>query len=313
MGKTAFLFSGQGAQKVGMGQDIAQAYPAAMRVFDSACGALGFDIKHMIWEGDEETLMVTENTQPCIVTVEAAILAVLKENGVQADAAAGLSLGEYGAHIAAGSLAFDDAVKLVRKRGKYMQEAVPLGVGGMAAVLGLANEDVEAACREAQESGAGYVAPTNYNCPGQLVIAGEKAAVEKACELASAKGAKRAKPLPVSAPFHCALLEPAGEKLAQALEDVPVADMQIPVYTNVTAQPVPSAAEIRSTLVKQVSSPVRWEATIRNMLADGVDTFVEIGPGKTLTSFVKKIDRDALAMNAENVETLQAVLQQFAK
>lgn len=313
MGKTAFLFSGQGAQKVGMGKDVAEAYPAAMQVFDQANEALGFDIKQMIWDGDDETLMITENTQPCIVTVETAILAVLAENGVSADVTAGLSLGEYSAHIAAGSIAFDEAVKLVRKRGKYMQEAVPLGVGGMAAVLGLANEDVEAACREAQEAGAGYVAPTNYNCPGQLVIAGEKAAVEKACEIASAKGAKRAKPLPVSAPFHCALLEPAGEKLADALENVTVGDMQIPVYTNVTAQPVPSTGDIKEILVKQVSSPVRWEATIRNMIADGVDTFVEIGPGKTLTSFVKKIDREVVAMNAEDVASLQAVLAHFGK
>lgn len=313
MGKTAFLFSGQGAQKVGMGKDVAETYPAAMQVFDEANAALGFDIKQMIWEGDDETLMITENTQPCIVTVEAAILAVLQENGVTADVTAGLSLGEYSAHIAADSIAFTEAVKLVRKRGKYMQEAVPLGVGGMAAVLGLANEDVEAACREAQEAGAGYVAPTNYNCPGQLVIAGEKAAVEKACEFASAKGAKRAKPLPVSAPFHCALLEPAGAKLAGELEHVPVGEMQIPVYTNVTAQPVPVAGDIKEILVKQVSSPVRWEATIRNMIADGVDTFVEIGPGKTLTSFVKKIDREVTAINAEDVDSLQAVLAYFGK
>lgn len=313
MGKTAFLFSGQGAQKVGMAKDVAERYPAAMEVFDRAGEALGFDIKQMIWEGDAETLMITENTQPCVVTAEAAILAVLWEKGVEADVTAGLSLGEYSAHIAARSVTFEDAVRLVRKRGKYMQEAVPLGVGGMAAILGLANEDVEAACREAQEAGAGYVAPTNYNCPGQLVIAGEKAAVEKACEIASEKGAKRAKPLPVSAPFHCALLEPAGEKLAGELEKMPVSDMRIPVYTNVTAQPVPSADDIRDILVKQVSSPVRFEATIRNMIADGVDTFVEIGPGKTLTSFVKKINRDVTAMNAEDEVSLQAVLAYFGK
>ncbi len=307
MSKTAFIFAGQGAQKVGMGKELAENFSSAMKVFDSANEALGFDIKDMIWNGEAETLMITENTQPCIVTVSAACLAVLEEKGIKPDVVAGLSLGEYTAHIASGSLKFEDAVRLVKKRGKFMQEAVPVGEGAMAAVLGMADADVEECCRLAAD--AGYVAPANYNCPGQLVIAGETAAVERACEICKEKGAKRARPLPVSAPFHCEMLKNAAEKLEKELETVEVCDMKIPLITNSTADYVAAKEDIKASLVKQVTSPVKWEATIRKMIADGVDTFIEVGPGKTLSGFVGKIDKEVKVYNVEDMASLNNLLE----
>ncbi len=287
MGKLAFVFSGQGAQYVGMGKQIADEYKSASAIFDQASEALGFDIRKMIFEGDDETLRITENTQPTIVTVSVACLQPLLEKGLKPDFAAGLSLGEYSAHVCSGTLSFKDAVALVRKRGRFMQEAVPVGVGAMAAILGLDAAAVQECCKEG--SAEGIVEPANFNCPGQIVVAGEVKAVEKVIELCKEKGAKRSMLLPVSAPFHCSLLKPAGEKLAAELEKIELGGMKVPVVANVTAAPIGDAGMVKDLLIRQVSSPVRWEDSINTMLQNGVDTFVEIGPGKTLTGFIKKI------------------------
>ncbi len=307
MGKTAFLFAGQGAQAVGMGKELCENFPCANNAFDEATKALGFDVKEMIFNGDEETLMITENTQPTIVTMSIAALRVLEEKGIKADVVAGLSLGEYCAHIASGSLKFDDALRLVKKRGKYMQEEVPVGKGAMAAIIALDAQTVEECCSEASK--IGICSPANFNCPGQIVVSGEVAAVDKCCEIAKEKGAKRALKLPVSAPFHCAMLVGAGEKLAKELENVEISDMQIPVITNVTADYVKSKDDIKPLLIKQVSSSVRWEETIRRMIEDGVDTFIEVGPGKALSGFVKKISKDVKVFNVEDVASLEKTLE----
>lgn len=309
MGKVAFLFSGQGAQSVGMGKQIAEAYKSADTIFDQASEVLGFDIKKMIFEGDDETLKITENTQPCIVTTSIACLQPLLEKGIKPDVVAGLSLGEYSAHVAAGTISIGEAVALVRKRGKYMQEAVPLGVGAMAAILGLENDKVVEVCKEA--SSTGIVEPANFNCPGQVVVAGEVKAVEKAIELAKDKGAKRAMMLPVSAPFHCSLLKPAGEKLAAELEKIELKDMKIPVVTNVTAEYILDKSKVKDLLIRQVSSPVYFEESVRKMIDDGVDTFIEIGPGKTLIGFVKKINKDVKTLNVEDLESLNNTLKEL--
>lgn len=309
MGKLAFLFSGQGAQSVGMGKQIAEAYKSSEAIFDQASEVLGFDIKKMIFEGDDETLKITENTQPCIVTTSIACLQPLLEKGIKPDVVAGLSLGEYSAHVAAGTISIGEAVALVRKRGKYMQEAVPLGVGAMAAILGLENDKVVEVCKEA--SSTGIVEPANFNCPGQVVVAGEVKAVEKAIELAKDKGAKRAMMLPVSAPFHCSLLKPAGEKLAEELEKIELKDMKIPVVTNVTAEYILDKSKVKDLLIRQVSSPVYFEESVRKMIDDGVDTFIEIGPGKTLIGFVKKINKDVKTLNVEDLESLNNTLKEL--
>ena len=307
MGKLAFVFAGQGAQAVGMGKELAENFDVAMKTFDEASEALGFDIKDMIWNGDKETLMITENTQPTIVTMSVAALRVLQEKGIKPDVVSGLSLGEYTAHIASGSMNFEDGVRLVKKRGKYMQEEVPVGKGAMAAILALTADEVRECCEEASK--VGVCTGANFNCPGQIVVSGEVAAVEKCCELAKAKGAKRAMLLPVSAPFHCELLIGAGEKLAKELENVEIGDMQIPVITNVTADYVGSKEDIKPLLIKQVSSSVLWEDTIRKMLADGVDTFVEVGPGKALSGFIKKITKDVNVYNVEDMASLEKTLE----
>lgn len=309
MGKTAFIFTGQGAQYVGMGKQIAQQYKKSSDIFDQASEALGFDMRAMVFESDDETLKITENTQPAIVTVSVACLQPLLEKGIKPDYVAGLSLGEYSAHVAAGTMTFSDAVALVRKRGKYMQEAVPIGVGAMAAILGLDTDTVIECCKAASETG--IVEPANFNCPGQIVVAGEVKAVEKAAELCKGKGAKRAMLLPVSAPFHCSLLKPAGEKLKAELENVKLNDIKIPVVTNVTAEVVTDKAMVKDLLVRQVSNPVRWEASVLAMLDSGVDTFVEIGPGKTLSGFVKKINKEAKTLNVEDVESLEKTLAEI--
>ncbi len=300
--KTAFLFSGQGAQAIGMGKELCGNFPAADKVFDEASEALGFDIKDMIWNGDSDMLMITENTQPAILTMSAAALKVAEEIGLKPDVVAGLSLGEYTAHVCSGSMKFSDAVRLVKKRGKYMQEEVPLGVGAMAVILALTPEDVRGICAKASEKG--ICEPANFNCPGQITVAGEKAAVEYACELAKEKGAKRAMLMPVSAPFHCSMLKGAGEKLKAELEKVEIGEMKIPLITNVTADYVKSSGDIRDILVRQVSSSVLFEESLRRMMADGVDTFIEIGPGKALSGFVKRIDKTKTILNIEDMASL---------
>lgn len=307
MGKLAFVFSGQGAQTVGMGKELAENFDVADKTFDEASAALGFDVKEMIWNGDSETLMITENTQPAIVTMSTAALRVLEEKGIKPDVVAGLSLGEYTAHIASGSLEFADAVRLVKKRGKYMQEEVPVGEGAMAAILALTEEQVRQCCDEASK--IGVCEPANFNCPGQIVVSGEVAAVEKCCEIAKEMGAKRAMKLPVSAPFHCSMLTGAGEKLAKELENVEVRDMRIPVITNVTADVVGGKDEIKPLLIKQVSNSVMWEKSVIKMIDDGVDTFVEVGPGKALSGFVKKISKDVAIYNVEDMSSLNKTVE----
>ncbi|NTV91262.1 MAG: ACP S-malonyltransferase [Clostridiales bacterium] len=309
MGKLAFVFPGQGAQTVGMGRQLAEEYKSANDIFAKATEALGYDMSQMVFNGDEETLRITENTQPAILTTSIACLQPLLERGIRPDVTAGLSLGEYASHVLAGTMDFSDAVALVRMRGKYMQEAVPLGVGTMAAILGLDNGLVAECCKEA--SALGVVSPANFNCPGQVVIAGEVPAVEKAVELCREKGAKRSMVLPVSAPFHCSLLKPAGEKLSKELEGVALGTMKIPVVTNVTAEYISDYSLVKDLLVRQVSSPVLWEDSVRRMLDEGVDTFVEVGPGKTLCGFIKKISKEVRLYNVEDIESLNFVLNEL--
>ena len=303
MGKIAFIFSGQGAQYPGMGKDLYENYEVSKQVFDAANEALGFDITKLCFEGPQEAINITENTQPCVVTVSIAALKALEAKGIHADVTAGLSLGEYSALICSGVFKFQDAVKLVKKRGRFMQEAVPVGIGAMAAILGLDIDKVKEACKRASE--IGIVEGANFNCPGQIVIAGEVKAVERAGEICKELGAKRAMMLPVSAPFHTSMLAPAGEKLAEELEHIELGNMNIPVITNVTGQYVEVVLEVKGILKKQVKSSVLWEQTIRTMIEDGVDTFVELGPGKTLCGFVKKIDKNLKVVNVEDVASLE--------
>lgn len=310
MGKTAFIFPGQGAQYTGMGKQIASRFGASVDIFNQASEALGMDMEKMIFEGDEETLKITENTQPAIVTVSVACLQPLLEKGIKPDFTAGLSLGEYSAHVASGTMDFKTAVSLVRKRGKFIQEAAPVGVGTMAAIIGLCADDVAECCRKA--SGYGIVEPANYNCPGQISISGEIKAVEKAAELCSGKGAKKAVMLAVSAPFHCSMLKSAGARLAEELKKAEFSDIRIPVVANATAKAVTSPEEARQLLVRQVSSPVLWEDSIRYMLDNGADTFIEIGPGKVLGGFVKRISKQARIFNVEDIDSLERTLGEIA-
>lgn len=298
----AFMFSGQGAQKAGMGKELYDNFPCAKEVFDKADEALGIKISDICFNEDER-LNETEYTQPAILTMSVAALKVALEKGLKADFVAGLSLGEYSAHVASGSFDFEDAVKLVRKRGRFMTEAVPLGEGGMCAVLNLEEEKIQQACDEVKDIGRCYIA--NYNCPGQIAIAGDKAAVEKAAEKVKELGARKAVMLNVSGPFHTPLLESASVKLNKELLQIDIKDMAVPVITNLNAKPVPSKDDIIPILTKQVMSPVRWEQTVRYLLEQGVDTFIEIGPGKTLSSFVKKVDKNVAVYNIEDMASLE--------
>lgn len=307
MNKLAFVFPGQGAQAVGMGKDLFEQYDVAKRLFAEADEALGYSIKDMCFEGPADDLKLTANTQPAILTVSVIVNEILKEHGVQPDVAGGHSLGEYSALVAAGVLSFQDAVALVHKRGQYMQEAVPVGEGGMAAIIGLDDEVIAAACEKATKE-AGEVQPVNFNCPGQTVIAGTTHGVEKAVEELKAAGAKKAVVLPVSAPFHSTLMKPAAEKLAAELDKVAIHDAAFPVVSNFTGELETKAEEIKANLVAQADHPVRWIACVKTMQAFGADTFVEAGPGKTLCGFNRRIDRSLKSLNVENLESLQKTL-----
>lgn len=302
MGKTAFIFPGQGAQYVGMGRDFYDTFETAKQVFDLASEATGLDMAELCFM-ENDRLNITEYTQIAMLTCEVAILKVLEEQGVKADVCAGLSLGEYGALAAAQVMDLKDLFRLIRSRGIFMQEAYPTG-GAMTAVLGLDADTIRKVCGETE----GIVSIANDNCPGQIVITGEQTAVQKASEELTRAGAKRCVPLKVSGPFHSALLAGAGEKLAAELAGVEVHDPVIPYVCNVEAALVTESSRIRELLAKQVSGTVRWRESILLMLADGVDTFIEIGPGKTLTGFLRKIDREAKAVNVETVADLQKIL-----
>lgn len=290
-----------------MGKDFFDQYDVAKRLFSEADEALGYSIKDMCFEGPADDLKLTANTQPAILTVSVIVNEILKEHGVQPDVAGGHSLGEYSALVAAGVLSFQDAVALVHKRGQYMQEAVPVGEGGMAAIIGLDDEAIAAACEKATKE-AGEVQPVNFNCPGQTVIAGTTHGVEKAVEELKAAGAKKAVVLPVSAPFHSTLMKPAAEKLAAELAKVAIHDAAFPVVSNFTGELETKAEEIKANLVAQADHPVRWIACVKTMQAFGADTFVEAGPGKTLCGFNRRIDRSLKSLNVENLESLQKTL-----
>lgn len=287
----AFLFPGQGSQHSGMGREAFHAYEEARKVYQAADEALGRSISRLCFEGTEEELKLTENTQPALLTTESALGAVLRSLGARPDYVAGHSLGEYSALVAASALNLEDAVVLVRKRGRYMQDAAAVGVGAMAAVLGLSADRVADVCREV--SADEVVEPANLNGAGQVVIAGHKNAVERASELARARGARKVVLLPVSAPFHCSLMEPAARALAEDLERVEFKDLSIPLLSNVDARPITRGEDAREALVRQVASPVRWEETIENMASLGVDRFVEVGPGRVLSGLVRKIVKNA--------------------
>lgn len=306
MSKTAFIFPGQGAQAAGMGKDFYEAYPKAAEIYDMASDLLKLDMKALCFE-ENDKLDLTEYTQAALVTTCLAMEKVLEEAGVKPDITAGLSLGEYCAIHAAGGMSAADAIRTVRERGILMQDTVPAGEGGMAAVLGM-----EAAAIEEGLQGIEGVWIANYNCPGQIVITGRKAAVEKASQVLKEKGARRVLPLNVSGPFHSPMLEPAGEKLLETLNQVEFTPLQIPYVTNVTAEPVTDIRLTKELLKQQVSSSVRWQQSMEYMLANGVDTFVEIGPGKTLTGFLRKIDRSAVVYQVGTCGDIEKVASALA-
>ena len=310
MNKLAFVFPGQGAQAVGMGKDFCEQYDVAKKLFQQADEALGYSIREMCFEGPAEDLKLTANTQPAILTMSVIANEILKEHGIQPDVTGGHSLGEYSALVAADVMDFQDAVLLVHKRGQFMQEAVPVGQGGMAAIIGLADEVIVDACEKATKN-AGEVQAVNFNCPGQTVIAGTTAGVEAAVELLKEAGAKKAVILPVSAPFHSTLMKPAAEKLAAELDKVTIRDAKIPVVSNFTGELETKAEEIKANLVAQADHPVKWIDCVNTMKAFGADTCVEAGPGKTLCGFNRRIDKALTSMNVENLESLQKTLDYF--
>jgi len=304
----AFLFPGQGSQHAGMGKDLAENFPVARQVFEEANDALGVDLASLCFNGPEEDLKLTANTQPAILTTSIAALRVLEtEIGIAPNCAAGHSLGEYSALVCAGALNFADAVRIVRQRGTFMQEAVPVGTGAMAAILGLDKETLERVCQDAALGQV--VSPANFNSAGQVVIAGNTEAVDRAMNLAKEHGAKRALPLPVSAPFHCSLMIPAGERLADVLADIKVGDMTVPVITNVEATPNQDASRVCQLLVDQVSAPVLWEDTIACMIKLEVERYIEIGPGKVLAGLVKRMAKDSTIQNVQNVSDIRVLTE----
>ncbi len=308
--RTVFMFSGQGAQYAGMGKELYQKYSVAKKVFDCADDVLGYSIKEICFQ-DEAKLGETEFAQPAILTMSIAALEVLKEQGVRAEMAAGLSLGEYSAYVASGAMDFEEAVALVQKRGKFMAEAVPSGEGAMYAIIGLDTELVEEACKEAVQEGLGLAVPANYNAPGQIVIAGAAKAVEKAAALAKEKGAKMAVRLKVSGPFHTKMLQPAADRLGPELEKMHISPMKIPVFTNVDAKEVASEKDIIPILTKQICCPVRFSDIIQNMHEKGADTFIELGPGKALCGFVKRTLKGVTILNVEDESSLAKTMSKL--
>ncbi len=311
MSKLAFLFPGQASQYPGMGKDLAANFAESRAVFEEADAALGFPISQLCFEGSEDALKLTENTQPAILTVSVAAYRALAARGIQPDFAAGHSLGEYSALVAAGALEFSEAVKLVRQRGRYMQEAVPAGEGAMAAILGLSPADVAEVCKKA--ANGEVVSPANLNSPEQTVIAGNAAAVKRSVEIASQSGAKRAVILAVSAPFHCTLLTPAQKRLEPDLRAVKFSALHFPVITNVDAEAITSGDEARESLIRQVTMPVRWLESVREMIDQGVNIFVEVGPGKVLSGLLRQIDRSVRCFNVEDAASLQATLDKITQ
>lgn len=308
MSKVAFIFPGQASQYPGMGKDLAEKFPAARRVFEEADAALGISISKLCFEGSEEELKQTENTQPCILTVSVAAWRVLEEHGVQPDYVAGHSLGEYSALVAAGGLQFADAVRLVRKRGEYMHAAVTPGEGAMAAILGLASAQVEEICKQVIGGGAW---PANLNSQEQTVISGKAAAVKQAVEIASASGAKRAVILPVSAPFHCELMAPAQQRLEPDLRAATFSALRYPLVTNVDAEAIDTGDDARDALIRQVTMPVRWEQSMREIIGLGALTFLEVGPGRVLSGLLRQIDRSVRCFNVEDEKSVQAALEKL--
>ncbi len=303
MKRVAFIFPGQGSQYIGMGKEFYENFSVAREVFEEANDSLHFSISSLCFQGPEETLKLTENTQPAILAVSIAALKVLQnENGVNPQLTAGHSLGEYSALVASGSLTFADAVRIVRLRGRFMQEAVPVGEGAMAAILGMEREEVEKLCQEA--SSGEVLSPANFNCPGQIVISGHSKAVQRAIEKVKQEG-KKAVLLPVSAPFHSPLMEPAGARLQKELNGVPISDLKVPVVTNVEAEVNTSKERVKALLVAQVSSPVRWEESMRRMVEEKIEKSLEIGPGKVLSGLMKRIDPRIETANVEDLKTLK--------
>jgi [acyl-carrier-protein] S-malonyltransferase len=308
-GSVAFLFPGQGSQTVGMGRELADLYPVARLTFEEADEALGYRLSQLCFEGPEDKLRLTEITQPAILTTSVAAFRVLKEKSLAPHFVAGHSLGEYSAHVAAGTLSFADAVRTVRNRGKYMQEAVPVGAGAMAAIVGLELEKVSAICNDAAQ---GEVCePANINSPGQVVISGHAASVQHATTLASERGAKVAKLLPVSAPFHCSLMKPAQDRLAADLEALQFHSPAVPVACNVDAALVVDAEHSRDALIRQVTGSVKWDQSMRLLIEKGVQTFIEVGPGKVLSGLMRQIDRSKACFNVGDEASLQKTIEQL--
>ncbi len=306
MGKTAFMFPGQGAQYVGMAKDFYDAVPVSKEMFELAGAASGLDVAALCFEENEQ-IHITEYTQICMLAAEIAMYKALEEKGLKPDVTAGLSLGEYGALVVSGAMTPEEAFRVVRQRGIFMQQAVPTG-GAMTAVLGLDTDTIEKVCAETE----GIVSVANYNCPGQTVITGEEKAVQAAAEALSAAGAKRCVPLKVSGPFHSPMLAGAGEKLGEVLENVEIHDVTVPYLANVTADYVTDKDAVKELLQKQVASSVRWQQSVERMIADGVTTFVEIGPGKTLAGFMRKINRDVKVVNVEKLEDIEKAVEAMA-
>lgn len=304
MGKLAFIFPGQGSQVVGMGQAIAEANEQAHQIFQQADEALGYSLSELCFHGPEDQLKLTANTQPAILTTSLALYEVFRNYGIKPDFVAGHSLGEYSALVVAEVISFEDAVRTVHKRGTYMEQAVPAGVGAMSAVLSCDRQVLDEVCQKVSHDGY-VVEPANYNCPGQIAISGHAKAVQEAGEKALEAGARKVIPLSVSGPFHSSLMKPAAERLADTLQNVTIHDAKVPVIANVSARPVQQAEEIRSSLIKQVASPVLWEDTVQYLLEQGVDTFIEIGAGNVLSGLVRKVNRRVTMLSIQDPESLQ--------